>query len=156
MAHEIYMRLDSIMGECIESFHMNWIVLDSFSCSISAPSDDEASGACELSEMEISKHIDRSSPKLALATCNLTRFDKGTIHICNQNATSSVNTIILECIIRGVRCKSYSLSGEDSATDSISLSYEKIEWLYRYLDPHSSDGRGLVVHRWDKLKNSGG
>lgn len=156
MAHEIYLKLDSIQGECNEQSHKYWIVLDSFSSSISSASDDEASGACEHSPLEISKHIDRSSPKLALATCNLHRFNKGIIHICNQNATGVINSVVLECILWGVRCVSYSLSGEDSATDSLSLSYEKIEWHYRYLDPHSLSGRGLVATRWDRLTNSGG
>ena len=157
MAHEIYMHLDSIMGECNEIYHKNWIVLDGFSCSITSAFNDETmSGACEHGEMSISKLIDRSSPKLALATCNLTRFNEGIIHVCNQNATGQINSIVLECLIRGVRFLTYELSGEDTSTDSISLRYETIEWRYSYLDPHSLSGRGRIVTRWDTTSNSGG
>lgn len=157
MAHEIYFRLDSIIGECNEPFHRNWIVLDDFSFSItSAYNDSDISGACEHSDLSISKHIDRSSPELALATCNLTKFNRGTIHICNQNATSQMNSIVLECIIRDVRCLTYQLSGQDTSTDSLTLSYELIEWRYTYLDPSSQTGRGKIVKRWDIAKNSGG
>lgn len=157
MAHEIYMHLDSIIGECSEMYHKNWIVLDSFSCSItSALSDGDLTGACQHGDLEISKHIDRSSPKLALATCNATKFNEGIIHICNQNATGQINSIVLECIVRGVKSLSYNLSGEDTSTDSLSLSYETIEWRYMYLDPHSQAGMGRIVTKWDTTKNSGG
>ena len=155
MAHEIYLKLDSILGECNEIYHKHWIVLDSFSCSISsADSDGNASGGCDHSPLEVSKHIDRSSPKLAIAACNLHKFNCGTIHICNQNATSQLNSIVLECVIRGVKCISYSLNGEDTSTDSLSLSYDSIEWHYMYLDPLSHNGRGRTVTKWDTSTNS--
>lgn len=144
------------MGECNEPFHMNWIVLDDFSCSItSAFSDGDISGACEHSDLSISKHIDRSSPELALATCNLTKFNQGTIHICNQNATSNINTIVLECIFRDLRCLTYELSGQDTSTDSLTLSYQLVEWHYTFLDAASQSGKGRIVKRWDIAKNSG-
>ena len=54
MAHEIYLHLDSIVGECNETYHKHWIVLESFNCSItSAYSDGDMSGACEHGEVSI-------------------------------------------------------------------------------------------------------
>ena len=157
MAHEIYLHLDSIMGECNETYHKHWIVLESFNCSItSAYSDGDMSGACEHGEVSISKQIDRASPKLALATCNLTVFNKATIHICNQNATGQINSIVLECIMRKIKLLSYELSGEDTSTESLSLKYEEIEWRYSYLDPYSLGGRGRIVSHWHTEKDTGG
>jgi type VI secretion system secreted protein Hcp len=167
MAHEIYLKLyvetvpkeNFIIGEAQEQDHKDWIVIDNFSCSVTAASsdnDDFYSGASEHAPIDITKHIDRSSPKLALAACMRTRFAKATIHICQSTATGSHNTIVLECILRGVTCLSYSLSGEDNSTDTIALKYDVIEWHYTYVDPFTLTVRGKVISRWDTKSNKGG
>lgn len=159
MAHEIFMRLDAILGECQEQHHLNWIVLDSFSCSVTAASsdnDDFYSGASEHAPVDISKHIDRSSPKLALAACMRTRFAQAAIHVCQQTTTGLNSSIVLKCILTGVTCLSYNLSGEDNSTDTISLKYDAIQWHYTYVDPFTLTGKGTLISRWDTKSNKGG
>ena len=165
MAHEIYLKLDAILGECQQPDHMNWIILDSFNCSVTAANgenDDFYSGACEHSPIEISKHIDRSSPKLALAACQRTRFANAYIHICqasyNNQSTFGNNygTVVLRCVLTGVTCLSYNLNGENNSTDSISLKYDIIEWHYTYIDPFTLKGTSTLMSRWDTKANKGG
>lgn len=157
MAHEIYLHLDSIPGECNETYHKQWIVIDSFSCSIEAAGGSgDSSGACEHAPMEISKHIDRSSPKLALAACQRTEFNKATIDICKPTSTGLDSSVILKCILSGVTCLSYNLSGEDNSTDTVSLKYDIIEWHYMQVDSYTLASKGKIVTKWDTLKNTGG
>ena len=158
MAQEIYLKLDAVIGECRETYHKNWIVLDSFSCSVtSADGDDDFySGACKHSPLEITKHIDRSSPKLALAACQRTRFGQAIIHICQATASGFSSSIVLRCVLTGVTCISYSLSGEDHSTDSLSFEYHTIEWHYTYIDSSTLTGKGKLMARWDTKSNKGG
>ena len=103
MAHEIFLKLDSIVGECNEVLHKKWIVIDSFSCSITAAGgDDDPCGGCEHSPLEISKHIDMSSPRLALAACRRTEFSTAYIDICKP--TAGAYDVILKCKLSGITC----------------------------------------------------
>ena len=91
MAHEIYLKLDALVGECQEKDHVDWIVINSFSCSITAANsdnDDFYSGACEHAPIDITKHIDRSSPKLAIAACMRSRFAQATYSSENSHFPS--------------------------------------------------------------------
>jgi type VI secretion system Hcp family effector len=159
MAHEIYLKLDAIIGEAQEQHHKNWIVIDEFNCSVTAAEggdDDFYSGASTHVPIGINKHIDRSSPKLALAACMRKRFTKATIHICQSTTTGSNNSIVLQCILTGVTCLSYELNGQDNSTDSITLKYDVIEWHYTYIDPFTLTGKGKLISRWDTKSNKGG
>ena len=157
MAHEIYLRLDAVIGECQEQFHKNWIVIQSFTNSITgAGSGVESSGACKHGSVSISKEIDRSSPKLALAACNGYPFKMATIHVCQATTTGLHSSIVLQCILKDVVCSSYSLSGQNNSTDSIDLDYGSIEWQYTYVDPYTLTGYGKTIAKWDTTKNYGG
>jgi type VI secretion system Hcp family effector len=159
MAHEIYLKLDALVGECQEEYHRNWIVINSFNCSITAASsdnDDFYSGVCEHAPVDITKHIDRSSPKLAIAACMRSRFSQATIHVCQATTTGFNSTIVLKCILTGVTCLSYNLNGENNSTDTITLKYDAIQWHYTYLDPFTLTGKGTLISRWDTKSNKGG
>ena len=156
MAHEIFLRIEgpAILGESNETLHRQWIVIDSFSISITAAGgEDDSCGACTHSPMEISKHIDKSSPKLALAACKRTEFSKVYIDICKP--TAGAYDVILKCKLAGVICVSYSLSGEDQSSDSFSLLYDSIEWHYTALSSYTLAQSGGVMAKWEVDKNTG-
>ena len=70
MSKDIFINITGIIGESTDTDHPLWIEVDSFNCSVSAAGgDDESSGACSHTPIEVSKTLDVSSPKLALYAC---------------------------------------------------------------------------------------
>jgi type VI secretion system secreted protein Hcp len=134
----IYMQYgakDEIKGKVTAKGHENWIELNSlqFGCGraipmmVGAQTEREAS-APNLSEITVSKIMEDSSPYLFQES--LTGEGKTvTIHITKTGANQLEN--IVEYIFTAAMISGYSISsGGDAPSESISISYTKIEMKY--------------------------
>lgn len=161
MAHEIYLRINTdsnseLKGECFEQAHLGWIVLDEFNFSVTGSSENyRSSGGPELSPISINKHIDKASPKLALATCMRSKFLKAQIDIC-QASSNEASTRILSVYLGGVIPVKYELNGEDNSKDSFDLLYETIKFEYQQINPFTFDPGDKIITHWSVLKSMGG
>ena len=129
MGYMTYLRMDGLAGDCTEEAHRGWLVVDSFSQSLS--NQGQAHGV-NLGDLSIAKFVDRSTPLIARATAEGRVFDDVRLELCR---TDGSRARFMEIRLSQVRVNMHSLSGGPQADvrtpyESINLSYEKIEWFY--------------------------
>ena len=159
MSKDIFIQITGIIGESTDGDHPLWIEVDSFNCSVAAAGgDDESSGACTHTPIEVSKTLDVSSPKLALYACQHRPISSTIIEVCRPSGTGSFKTIpYLRVTLTNSVIIAYSVSGGDGVpSESFSLKYEKIQWHYIHTHHQTGAMIGNVISHWDTAKNTGG
>jgi type VI secretion system secreted protein Hcp len=129
MSYVAYLKLEGIAGECSESSHKDWMVIDSFSQSVAGPQ--ERGGRTMLSDFAINKLVDRSSPFLARATAEGRHFKEAILELCTNEGSKPK---FMEIRFANVRVTSYGFSGapqSDAKTpyENMTIHFEKIEWM---------------------------
>ena len=132
----IYMKLGKIEGNVTSASHEKWVEAYSFqfgsgrgiSMSVGSGKEREATKP-SLSEVTVSKAMDKASPYLFLESCVGKAIDKVEIHFVKTQADVLETYLIYElekCLV-----SSYSASsGGDEPSESISLAYTKIIMKY--------------------------
>ena len=159
MANDAFLKLQGISGSATDSKHKNWIEITSFSFSIQKPDDvlvksTETKEGPHVSDVSISKKVDKTSPKLASAACDPTKsFTSATIALCGRcgNSMITVSTgglpTYIEYKLTQVSIKSYTLNGGSGyATESLVLGFSEIEWKF-------TDGN--ITGKWSITDNEG-
>ncbi|HLY09684.1 MAG TPA: type VI secretion system tube protein Hcp [Planctomycetota bacterium] len=129
MGYATYLKIDGLAGECAEEAHRGWLLVDSFSHTVSHPAQ---SGGVSLGDFSIAKYVDRSTPLVARATAEGRLFKEVSLELCR---TDDRQAKFMEIRLSKVRVTMHSLSGGPQADvrtpyESINLSYENIEWFY--------------------------
>jgi type VI secretion system secreted protein Hcp len=127
-AVDAYLQIDGVKGE--SQTRPGWIEVSSFHWGvgrgISSPtggSSDRESSAPSVSEIVITKVIDKASPMLRQA--NMAGRHLGTVTLMMRKAGGEQ---MLRYVLSDVMISSYSLgSGGDRPTESLTLSFRKIE-----------------------------
>ena len=130
MSYIAYLKLEGIAGECAESAHKDWMVMDSFSQNVCGPQ--ERGGRANLSEIALTKLADRTTPTIARATAEGRHFKEAILELCTTDGSKPK---FMEIRMSNVRIMSYGISGapqSDARTpyENLMLQFEKIEWLY--------------------------
>ncbi len=130
MSYVAYLKLEGIAGECGDSSHKDWMLVDSFSQSVAGPQ--ERGGRTMLSDFAINKLVDRSSPALARATAEGRHFKEAVLELCTNEGSKPK---YMEIRFTNVRLTSYGFSGSpqsDAKTpyENMTLHFEKVEWMY--------------------------
>ncbi len=166
MAFDAYLKIDSIPGECTDKGHEQWIQLLAFNHGVNQPHATSVGGGgarggverCEHQDFAVTKHIDKSTPKLFLHCCNGKNLQKVKVEICRQ-VDSKVAYMTYEfetCLIRSVSIHGVPRGGDPQPTEEVSFSYAKISWKYTEVDPKSNQPKGDTMSYWDMLTNNGG
>ncbi|MFI4989138.1 MAG: Hcp family type VI secretion system effector [Alphaproteobacteria bacterium] len=148
----IYMKYDGIDGDTTEEGHKDWIALESAalgtSRNISTPTGHAArreSGAPVVSEVVISKTMDKGSQKLFAASLS----GESKLVKLDFVRTGDPGEIYLTLTLTNVLVSSFNVNssgGEHShAMESISLNFTKIEYAYT---PYSSDHKAGTPQRY--------
>ncbi len=137
MAIDYHLKLDGIQGESQHAKHSNEIDILSWSWGAHNPvtvvGAGMSAGKVSMSDLTISKRVDKSSPKLL--GLNVTGK-----HVANAVLTASKSTggknpeDFLTIKLEEVYVSSYQIGGshgDDVGTESLSLSYGKISYDYK-------------------------
>jgi len=158
MAIDAYLQLDGIKGESTEDQHKDWIEVLSFNHSITQPTSSTRSsaggattGSSEHGDITISKYVDLSSPKLSDAVSTGKAIKTATLDFLRQSGDSKVKYMQIKLtgiIISGL----HATAGGDLPTESVSLNYGTIEWVYTQQKRSDGSGGGNTTAKYDLTK----
>ena len=159
--NKIFLNVDGIPGESLDDKHDDWIDVLSFSHSISQPTSGlTTTRTAERSTHEdftIVKELDKSSPKLALASCNGRHISEVIIEVCRADTSDKyMRYTLTDVIVTSISQNGSSQDGDARPTEEISLRYGRIDWSYTEVDPMTSKPKGNVEAYWDVETNKGG
>jgi len=149
----IYMNYDNlnIKGDVTAEGHLNWIELNSFQWgvgrAISSPTSGGAreASAPSVSEITITKVLDRSSPSL-LQEALAGEGKPVVIDFVKTGGGTGAPFTYIEYTLDNVLISKYSISsGGDQPTESISLSFTKVQFAFTPQNPDGSPGTPLQV-----------
>jgi type VI secretion system Hcp family effector len=129
VGYTAYLRIDGLAGACVEPDHRHWYSIEGFGQSLNSPS--QPSAAPFVSDFNISKLSDRSTPQLARAAAEGRYFKEAVLEL---RETDGAKAKFMEIRFTKVRITNYSLSGtpgQDIRTpyEGFALGFEKIEWI---------------------------
>lgn len=141
----IYMQIEGIKGNVEADGHADWIECNSLqwgvgraiSSKVGTAKDREAS-APSISEVVVTKEMDKATPYLFTEAC-VGKGKKTQIHLVKTDADKLES--YMEYILSDTMISGYSVSsGGDRPTESISISFTKIEMKYvPWKDDHTKD-----------------
>ena len=155
-----FMKLGDIKGECTDTDHKDWIIIESMSSPMyrsipqGAKDQQRTKGETTLGDVVVSRQLDKSSTKLQEACANGTFYKEVEIHLCTtvKNKQEPYLTYKLSDVI----ISSYSFHGNSSGsplpTEQITMGYTKVEWNYIVVDPKTGDKNGNVPAKYEPGK----
>ncbi|MFO1062508.1 MAG: type VI secretion system tube protein Hcp [Pirellulales bacterium] len=152
-----YIKFDGIDGESKDKSHQGWSDLGSFRQEISRPGAG-ATGAARRRgtvthpDLECSKLLDKSSPKIAEAVLKGKVFPKVEIQLTTSTTDSGRETYY-KYTLENVLVTSYQVQGSAGAhtTESFLLNFEQIKSTYTEMDEKGTK-KGAVAYGWDVEK----
>ncbi|MBM3546262.1 MAG: type VI secretion system tube protein Hcp [Alphaproteobacteria bacterium] len=146
----IYMKYEGIDGEATHENHKKWLDINSLqwgmgraiSTKAGASTNREASEP-SVSEVTITKLMDSASPKFFTESCTGAAGKKVEIHLVT---TGSPGNTYAEYTLTDGLVSSYSMSsGGDRPTESISISFTKVEYKFTPYDNKNKAGTPIAV-----------
>lgn len=138
MAVDFYLQLDGITGESEDSHHPGWIECTSVTWSVTQPRSATSSTAgghtaerAELSEINVSKHLDVSSPILAQTCACGKTIPRAKLEFQRADGDGhpiKYYEVELENVLIGHIAPSFTPGTE--ATESLGLKFSKVRWKY--------------------------
>lgn len=161
MKTDFFMKIDGIPGESTDDKHKGEIDIESWSCQASqlgtmGHGGGGGSGKAEFSDISITKHADKSTPKLLKAVAEGQHI-KNIVLSCRKPSGSGGQVEYLKVTLDDVVISNYHISaangnGSSIPYESLSLNYAKIKYEYA---PQKSDGslEGFILAGYDRHLN---
>lgn len=151
-----FVKLGDIKGEATDQDHDGWILIETMQHGVSrsiprgAKDQQRTKGETSLSDVAISRQMDKSSTKLQEACANGTFFKEIEIHFCTtvKNKQEPYATFKMADVIISSFSPSFSGDGSPLPYELVSLSYVKAEWIYTTIDPKTGDKKGQVPAKY--------
>lgn len=159
MARDAYLKLEGVPGECQDSDHSEWIELLAFEHEFSQPqSATESSagggtvGRVNMGNFNVTKYIDRATPKLSEYCCSGKHVASATIDL--MRAAGDKRVKYLEIKMEDLVVTKVIHGRSDEATDkfpteSISLNCATIKWTYTVQKREGGGAAGQVTGGWN-------
>ena len=158
--NKIFLNIDGIAGESLDSKHDQWIDVISYNHGISqspTTTTTRTTGRSAHEDFTIVKELDKASPKLALSCCKGEHITEVVIEVCRADTSDKYMRYILTDVIVASISQNGSSQGEDARpVEEISLRYGRIDWSYTEIDPMTSKAKGNVEAYWDLETDKGG
>ena len=160
---DTYLQIDGVEGEALDDKHKNWIELVAFNHQMTQPVSQTRSSAGGATtgrtvhgDLIIHKYVDKASPKLYEAVSTGKHFKKMKIEVCRAGGSQVkfLEITLEEVLISSVQMDSHSAAGSSDKgdslpTESVSLNYGKIEWVYTQQKRADGSGGGNVTAKYD-------
>lgn len=145
MAFDAFCQVKDIDGESTDAGHEKWIELISYSHGLNQPgSAASATGGrsaerVNIDNFTITKYIDASTPGLALACCDGRTIKEVKIELCLASGDKHpyMTYFLTNAMVSSVN-PSGTASAADRPTETVSFSFDSIEWTYT---PMGTDGK---------------
>jgi len=134
-----YLKFDGVDGEATDNEHKDWIIIESVSSPLHQPGGGTGAtrrrGDVVLEDIQLTKTVDKASPKLAEAVCKGKVFPKVEIHVTASNTDAGRQTYHAY-ELTNVRVTSYSVnaggsgSSGDVPVEEFSLNFEEVKVTY--------------------------
>ena len=149
-----YIKFDGVDGEAQDKDHKGWSDLVSFSQSISKPGSGTGStrrrGDVVLDDLQVTKELDKSSPKIAEAVCKGKVFPKVEIHL-TASYTDAGRVTYYAYELKNAQVVSYSVSGSGQSDEvpgeDVTINFEEIKVTYTESDS-TGKKKGNVEYQW--------
>jgi type VI secretion system secreted protein Hcp len=162
MAVDIFMKIDGIAGEAKDKGgkkHEGEIDVLSWSWGASNPGSSSTGGGggtgkVDVTDLNFTKFVDKSSPVLFLSCCNGKHHKDATLTMRKAGETPlEFLTVKLTDVIVASIHQGGEHSSNDYPTESIALNFAKAEVIYKEQDEKGGQKGGDVVMGWDVKGN---
>ena len=158
MAIDSFLKLGTLKGESVVKGFEDQIQLLSWSWGMTQSGTTHSAsgggaGKVDVSDIQVTKYVDASSPTLALACCKGTHYDTATLTMRKAGGTALeyVTLTLTDLIIT-----SYSVSGAgggDLLSDTFTLNFSKYKYSYQPQDNKGAKKGGSIDATYDIAKN---
>ena len=150
-----FIKFDGVDGEAQDKDHKNWSDVASFSQGLMQPGSASTGptrrrGDVVVEDIQVSKELDKASPKIAEAVCKGKVFPKVEIHL-TASYTDAGRVTYYAYELKNTLVTSYNISGsgqsEDVPMENFSLNFEEIKVTYTEADSKGKS-KGNVEYSW--------
>jgi type VI secretion system secreted protein Hcp len=133
----VYLKVDNVTGEAVDTDHQSWIEVDNFSWGLSNPASFAINKGGQATQanfgpLVISKHTDQASSALAMICANGGHPGKATLSCMKLDGTSRVEYLKIELENVMVTDFQWGGSGGDQiVNETCSLIFNKITTTYQ-------------------------
>ena len=160
MAFDAYMKIDGIVGEALDSTHKDWIEITDFRYTVEQVVSGTASsaggataGKSNFPDFNISKNVDKASPKLFELCASGKHIKNIVIHV---NRAGGKQEKYLEIKLEEVLITTVSGAGNthsDLPLEHINFNYGRISFTYIQQSRATGQGAGNISGGWDRVAN---
>ncbi|MGC4088538.1 MAG: type VI secretion system tube protein Hcp [Polyangiaceae bacterium] len=158
MATDMYLKLEGIEGEALDSSHAAEIDVQSFDygATQSATAHEgggSTSGRADVHDLTIVKHVDKSSPLLFSLCCSGQHIPKATLSIRKAGGKKPIDYLVItleQVLVSSFKAGAQGSSDRVSETMVLNFATIKIDYT-----PQKEDGTGMgcVTKGWNIAKN---
>ena len=156
MNSDIFLKIDGIDGESADGKHKDEIDVLSWSLSASnsgsmAYGGGGGAGRVSFNDLQISKRIDKASPKL-LETCASGNHIKNIVLIARKQGGEQMD--YLKITFNDLIVSSFSQSGHGEDSETVTFNFGQIEYAYTTQNEKGTKS-GATAMKWNVKKNEG-
>jgi type VI secretion system secreted protein Hcp len=159
MAFDAFLKLDGIDGESQDDKHKNEIDLISFNFGAQQPQSAATGGGLgagkvHMSDLTVTKHIDKASPKLLLACCTGQHIKTASLTARKAGGGQQDYMVVklTDVIVSGYHGAGEAQNGNTLPSEQVALNYSKIEYEYKQQNADGTLG-GTVAAGYDVKAN---
>jgi len=159
MPVDMFLKLDPIKGESLDSKHKDQIDIQSYSFGASQgggwhSGTGGGKGKVDIQDMHFTHYVDAASSRLFQATTQGLHIDKAVFVVRKaggKDALEYLKITLEEVLVSSVQCSSH--SGDERLMESFSLNFRKITYEYNTQTEKGGKGSGTPV-TYDVAANS--
>ena len=165
MAFDAFLEIDGIPGESTDAGHKDCVEVKDYTHNINQPmSGSASSGGGRSSEranhgtFQITKELDKSSPKLSLACCNGENIKKVVLELCRAGGDKQkyMQYEMEDVVVQSIGPEGNPAGDGNLPLERVAFAYGKITWTYTQLDGKTGKPVGDIEAHWDQTENTGG
>jgi type VI secretion system secreted protein Hcp len=161
MAVDMFLKIDDVLGESVDNatpshageiqiLSWSWGMTQSGSTHMGTGS---GSGKVNVSDITITKYVDRSTPNLLASCCNGTHYKQAqlTVRKAGKTPVEYIKIFLYNILISGVTTGGS--GGEDKLTENVTLNFGQFEFDYT---TQTADGKQdkTIPMTWNIAGNS--
>lgn len=158
MAGNLFLQIEGVTGECVESAHKGWIDVDSYNEGLQSSSTASYGGGAGLgsvsyNDFTITCQLEKAIPNLMKACADHKPYPTAKLHATKMGGSGAswtyLEVTLSEVVVTGVH---FSGSQNQIPTVQVSLSFAKIKT--EYWEQTSTGGKGSSTNAgWDQKSN---
>jgi len=157
MAVDMFLELEGIEGESVDSVHAGKIDVLAWSWGLSQSGTTHmggggGAGKVSVQDLSITKYVDKATPNLFMHCCDGTHIPKAHLIVrkAGKSALEYIKIDMEEVIVTSL--STGGSGGEDRLTENMVLNFAKVTFIYNPQDPEGA-GVGEIPKTWNIAAN---